>query len=1014
MKLLGLDIETSISKDIHGSDPKDPSNDIYTAIAGDRPDNVHVKHFPTGCNRITGIDYTKYDLLVVHNASFDIAYIWNDPKFQEFLQTGGRIWCTAQAEYFLSAQRHKYPSLAELQLKYLKEKTKESRISRLFKAGIGADKIIAAKQTHKRVWALYNKYAKDDVVSMLRVFSLQYRAVKAAGMMNIITMHQKALLAVIMMHTNGMKLDLIRCENTLRDFKIKSIKYLKEATDLVGHMWDERLGEFNVNSPKHKSAMLFGGNFKIKVRQEAGLYKNGNVKYKTVEEDLYIHGFRLPLNLTSESKIDGRFSTDNKVLNDITNKSDNTLAREYCLLQKQAMLYGKMCSTYLEPFLKFNVNGVLYPKFNTTQTISGRLSSSTPNFQNCCSSDTEVLTRRGWVLFPELLESDEVYQVDTDTEVGQFVKPSQIINKKYTGDIISVASDWGVFMYTPDHRIISYTRDGNKKVEHAKEWLGWNKIIDRKVLRSSFTNGTRKLTETEKFSLELAIITQAEGCRSPFMKKNPTYVIRLRGERKQKQLLALGLPTHKEANGRIRLNLKHSDIAEWLDDSKEKNFTATVLSLHIDDLKWFYNTIHKWDGDFTRMCTYAQKPIRRKSLGIVQAVASMIGKSTSYYKHPNEDLEVINFHKGAKRFQSRTEVKKTYYEGDVYCVTVPSGAFLIRRNGAVVVTGNCPASGETFEAIQGCIVAPPGWICLSVDFSQLEPFVTALISGDEKLTQDLLNGVCLHCRAVSWIPRLSEGKTYDEIYQLAVVEKHPDWVLKRKKAKSINFKRAYGGGAKSLAEAEDLDIDDVKAVFAGQEEEYHQHARFLNDIYDNLGNNEKVSRSIDYATSDRRGMKFNNGLELLPIFERGSTDAQYRVDEYRKYSIYTEMTGRRYSFLQTGQIDKWGRLHKRYSTTETRNYFTQGTAADVMQMASCELFDYCLKNKDVKLVRQIHDEAGFYVKKDTASIHIPKICAIMSSTREHFKKYLGMDIPFDFRVEAKVGTNFANLEVYYD
>lgn len=706
LKILGIDWETSIGTGVHGSDPKDPSNDIYTVIAGDRPDNVHVKHFPNGCNRITGIDYTKYDLLVAHNASFDIAYIWNDPKFQEFLQKGGKIWCTAQAEYFLSAQRHNYPALAELQLKYLKEKTKESRISKLFDKGIDGGKIIAAKHTHKRLWALYNKYAKDDVVSMLKIFSLQYRAVKAAGMLNIITMHQKALLAVITMHTNGMKLDLIRCENTLRDFKIKSMKYLKEATDLVSPLWDERLGEFNINSPKDKSAMLFGGTFKVKVRKEDGLYKNGNVKYTTVQESVHIKGFGLPKDLSKEGKIEGQFSTGEKVINNLARKAPNATALKYARLQQKAMQYSKMCSTYLQQFLKFNVDGILYPTFNTTTTISGRLSGKKPNMQNI------------------------------------------------------------------------------------------------------------------------------------------------------------------------------------------------------------------------------------------------------------------------------------------------------------------PASGDMSDAIQSCLVAPEGWICLSIDFSQLEPFVTALISGDKKLTQDLVSGVCLHCRAVSWIPRLSEGKTYDEIYQLAVVEKHPDWVLKRKKAKGVNFKRAYGGGAKSLAEAEDLDIEDVKAVFAGQEEEYHEHARFLKSIYDNLGRTERVSRAIDYATTDRKGMKFNNGLELLPIFERGNTDAQYRADEYRKYDVYTEMTGRKYSFLQTGQIDKWGRLHKRYSTTETRNYFIQGTAADVMQMASCELFDYCLKNKDVKLVRQIHDEAGFYVKKDTASVHIPKICAIMSSTREHFKKYLGMNIPFDFRVEAKVGTNFANLEIW--
>lgn len=743
LKILGLDLESSTGGKVFGPDPKDPTNDFYSLIVGTTPTQVDVYHKEMGYKRILNYDLTTIDLIVCHNAAFDISYIWENTGFQEFIKRGGSIWCTAQAEYALTGQRHKFPSLAELQLKRLGIKTKETRISKLFKAGIGAQSIIKAKDRCKRVWKLYNHYCKDDVSSMLKIFAIQYREAKERGMLNVCKLHMKALLGVISMQKTGMHLDTTLCEKRLQELKIKAVECLKEATDIIKPLWDERLGEFKINSPKHKSAILFGGWVTYKVKEQCGWTKgtplfrtklelveyydeeNDNYytvlekvreisgykvepkpKYKTIEKSLYIEGFELPRDLTDESKVEGRYVTDVGVINKIYKYSSNKLAVEYCKKQKEAMNYQKICSTYLEAFLKYQINGVLYPKYNTTLTVTSRLSSSQPNFQNM------------------------------------------------------------------------------------------------------------------------------------------------------------------------------------------------------------------------------------------------------------------------------------------------------------------PASGEMFEVIQGCLAAPDDSVCVSIDFSQLEPYTTALITGDKNLTNDLLNGVCLHCRAVSWVPSMSEGKTYEEIYQLAVVEKDPKWVLKRKKAKGINFKRAYGGGAKSLAEAEDLLVEDVQAVFDGQKEAYPRVEQFYENLYENLKNNERVSRESDFANRDRAGRVFDRGLELLPIFTQGKDKPEYKTGEYRHYGTYTTRFGAMFCFEEVGRWDKYGKLKRGYSTTETRNYWVQGSAGNIVEMAIAECFDYTLQNPDVKMVRQIHDEIGFYVKKDTMHLTIPKLCSIMEDVISNTKKYFKQDVDFNFKTEAKSGKTFADLEVY--
>ena len=631
-KPIVLDFETSIGTHKYHEASRDVTNDIYTMIHGDHPERISVLHKENGFNRTLPEGFLEgFDLLVGANLSFDLGYIWKDEQWQEFLYNeNNSIWDVQQAEYILSGQRHKYASLAELQEIYLGQKTKEDRISKLFKAGIGADRIIKAKSRTPRLFKVYEFYCFGDGSSTLKIFAQQYRRAKKEGCLKLIKTRMKGLLADIMMENTGINIHVTRCEKTLRDFKLKSMDYLSQAEEFVKPLWDDRLHNFSINSPKDKSAVLFGGDFYVPKKIEDGLYKNGNQKYKTVQELVHIEGFGLSTHYSIEGATVGQWGTGADVINKIYKECKNEKAIEYCKLQKLAMKYSKMASTYLEPFLNYSVNGILYPNYNTTQTETGRLSSSKPNMQNP------------------------------------------------------------------------------------------------------------------------------------------------------------------------------------------------------------------------------------------------------------------------------------------------------------------PASGEMLLAIQGQMVAPEGWSCVSIDFSQLEPFVTALITGDTSLANDLLTGTCSHCRAVSWIPRMSEGKTYDEIYHLAKVLQDPKWVLKRKKAKAINFKRAYGGGAKSLAEAEDLDIEDVKAVFESQDLAYPKVKEFNDRLYASLPQNQQLSRRIHFSATDAKGRKFHHGIELLPIYD-GKGQKQYIDEEYRHFGTYVNRFGHKFCFEEFGHIDKWGRIKRRYSTTETRNYQVQGTATDVVTMATADV-----------------------------------------------------------------------------
>ena len=715
MRVMVFDLETTIQQGKHGPAAKDPANDFHTIIYGNTPDSVVVEHKVEGYSRQLPEGFAKMlkesDVLIGHNLPFDLSYIWKCPELEEFILRGGVIWDTQVAQYLMSGQRHSFPSLGELQNIYLGRKIKADRISKLYKKKIGADKILEARDRCPRLFKLYHQYSIDDGVTTLQVYNKQLIEAEALGMLDIIKMYNMYSFTLINCMNTGLKVDLDKCEKTLRDFKMKEMELLQKTQLLIEEFWsDERLPAFNVNSPTHKSAMLFGGDIKVKVKRDNGLYKNGKPKTKLFEEIVKITGFNLNKSYTKESKVKGRYQTGDDIITKIYKNSDNDVAKEYCGLQKEAMQYKKMCSTYLEAFVSLSVDERLYPNFNTTSTITSRLSSSNPNLQNV------------------------------------------------------------------------------------------------------------------------------------------------------------------------------------------------------------------------------------------------------------------------------------------------------------------PSKGEWASHIQGLFVAPAGFKCVQIDFSQLEIYVLAWLSGDNQMTKDLLGGTCFHCLRLSWCTGLSEGKSYEEIYDLAKVRGDKKWTKKRSQAKTISYMKAYGGGAHSLAEATGLEVDDIKQLLSKEDRVYYKVKGYNDHVYKTLENMAEPSHKKYLPTRMQRGgvngKRFDSqGYELLPI--KSGDNVTYENGLRRNVSYYQSPTKKRYSFEEFGGFDKRGNLRVNYSPTQTKNYQIQGTASDVQAATSAALLQILVRHKDkIQMVNEIHDSKWFYIKEDYVNKIVPQICNIMESVPLLFKKYLGVEVPFKFPVDAEVGDNFAELSAF--
>ena len=88
----------------------------------------------------------------------------------------------------------------------------------------------------------------------------------------------------------------------------------------------------------------------------------------------------------------------------------------------------------------------------------------------CYSQDTEVLTSKGWIKFPDLTMQHELAQFSTDSELLTWTKPSRLVDREYCGEMINLKSERGTdLLVTPNHDVLTKSSLGKYKKSKASE-----------------------------------------------------------------------------------------------------------------------------------------------------------------------------------------------------------------------------------------------------------------------------------------------------------------------------------------------------------------------------------------------------------------------------------------------------------------------------------------------------------------------------------------------------------------
>ena len=277
-------------------------------------------------------------------------------------------------------------------------------------------------------------------------------------------------------------------------------------------------------------------------------------------------------------------------------------------------------------------------------------------------------------------------------------------------------------------------------------------------------------------------------------------------------------------------------------------------------------------------------------------------------------------------------------------------------------------------------------LIIQSDFSSLEIYVQAILTGCKQLIADLKAGLDLHCVRLAAV----ENMPYDEVVKLAKGYKLPDgtrvppvqeWDYKRTKAKGFSFQRAYGAGADAIATSTGMTKDEVEKLIAAEEERYPEIAEYNKKLTDQVrANRRAIGRVIPHPEV--------NGV-LCHIGE-----SRVQLPDGKVYT-FTESPSPKY-FVERGQFCS-------FSPTEIKNYGVQGTGAEfakaAMTIAVIEFYRRDNFGGRALLVNQVHDavyaDSAPEVKEQAAALLHACMEAASDYMEYKFKWQLPLPVPSD-------------------
>lgn len=382
----------------------------------------------------------------------------------------------------------------------------------------------------------------------------------------------------------------------------------------------------------------------------------------------------------------------------------------------QQLVWAAMHQDYSEDFV-WDKKDKFPDEAKAGELIVKHLLAGNRGHYGCYSADTEVLTKRGWIAWKEILKEDRLLAVDIKNKESHFEKPQAVQKVKFQAEdkLYTVKSQYLDLKVTLDHRMVVSHR---QKSGGFSEWYFkpaseiYQKPV-RYLLNSHLSSKERKFPADIPLDFDLLTVFKiagfffGDGMRSK--NKEPGVIrFKLRRPRKIAYLLSLGFPISQTVGDRYVIRSK--PLAAWIHQhfstEEGKCIPRWILTLPENAIAAFWDGLKNSDGTRVTKKSWAFDSCEKTALDLLQATAHINGFSANLtLNNPNRGEEHQNHRpcwrlniseRSTRRSESNQKNRTpgiveslTDYDGYVYCASVSTGALLVRRNGKVVVCGNC-------------------------------------------------------------------------------------------------------------------------------------------------------------------------------------------------------------------------------------------------------------------------------------------------------------------------------------
>jgi DNA polymerase I-like protein with 3'-5' exonuclease and polymerase domains len=372
MNILALDTETTT---YNKGSPHDPRNKLvcfsfalqstYDAAIWDDQGRLDAQEMVNAADLIVGFNF-KFDAHWIIKEGIDLSKV--------------KIWDVQIAEFILSCQTNRFPSLNDTCIKYGIPVKEDVVKTQYWDKGIQTDEI---------PWEILRSYAAHDADITLQCYHAQIKLMTPAQI-KLCQLQCQDMMILREMEDNGLLFDEELCHVRAEEMDDKISEINTQLRSIYPSV------PINFNSVDHLSAFLYGGTVCEDGKEHIGFFKTGikagQPKYKNIVIEHKLPRLYQPLK-GSEMAKEGNFATDEGTMRKLKGKKG--VIDKLLELSKLEKLNG----TYYRGLIKLRKEmnwekGILHGQFNQTIAISGRLSSSKPNLQNFATELQDIFVSR--------------------------------------------------------------------------------------------------------------------------------------------------------------------------------------------------------------------------------------------------------------------------------------------------------------------------------------------------------------------------------------------------------------------------------------------------------------------------------------------------------------------------------------------------------------------------------------------------------------------------------------------